>query len=77
MQAVAVKVFVGSTSSFDRVEGGMLIKSLHPSIAKKDGYKLTVEKEILMRLGKHPRIVEYVHSLLTVHSLQDSDPRCF
>ena len=62
MGLVAVKHYVGSTSSFYRLEDGMILKSLWPAIAERDVYKLTVEKRILERLGEHQRIVRYVLS---------------
>ena len=62
MRLVAVKDYVGSTSSFYRLEDGMILKSLWPAIAEKDAYKVTVEKRIFERLGEHPRIVKYVVS---------------
>jgi hypothetical protein len=68
MSAAMVKIYIGSTSSIDRVEGGMLLKSLHPTLAERDAYKLIVEKQILERLGKHSRIVKYVH--LTPYYIQ-------
>jgi hypothetical protein len=61
MSAVAVKDYVGSTSSFYQVEEGMVLKSLYSTIAKRDAHKLAVEKKILERLGEHSRLIKYVH----------------
>jgi hypothetical protein len=55
---IAVKDFVGSTSAFYQVEDGIILKSLYPTIAERDAYKLMVEKKILERLGEHPRIIK-------------------
>jgi hypothetical protein len=60
MGVIAVKDYVGSTSAFYEVEDGMILKSLYPSIAERDAYKLLVEKRILEKLGEHPRIIKYV-----------------
>ena len=60
MGVIAIKDYIGSTSAFYQVEDGMIFKSLHPVFAERDGYKVVVEKEILERLGEHPRIVKYV-----------------
>jgi hypothetical protein len=62
MRVVAVKDYIGSTSSFYRVEDGIVLKSLCPAIAERDAYKVTVERKILERLGQHPRIIKYVVS---------------
>ncbi|KAL9114740.1 MAG: hypothetical protein Q9227_001419 [Pyrenula ochraceoflavens] len=59
MEVIAVRSYIGSTSSFFKVENGMILKSLHPALAEKDGYKFVVEKGILERLGEHPRIIKY------------------
>jgi hypothetical protein len=56
-----VKDYVGSTSSFYKVEGGMVLKSLYPTRAKRDIYKLTVKKKILEKLGEHLRLIKYIH----------------
>lgn len=58
MGLIVVKDYVGSTSTFHRVEDGMILKTLHPSIAERDAYKFMVEKKILERLGEHPRIIK-------------------
>ena len=58
MRVVAVKDYSGSTSCFYQVEKGLVLKSLYPAIARRDAYKLTVEKEILERLGEHSRIIK-------------------
>ena len=55
-----VEDYVGSTSSFYRIEDGMILKALYQAIAERDAYKVTVEKEILERLGEHSRIIKYV-----------------
>lgn len=68
MSAMVVREYVGSTSSFYRVEGGVILKSLHPTIAERDAYKLTVEKEILEKLGEHSRIVKY---FLLIHTIDN------
>ncbi len=60
MKAVAIKSYLGSTSSFYQIEQGTVLKSLHPTTAERDAHTVTVEKEILERLGEHPRIVKYV-----------------
>lgn len=62
MGLVAVKDYIGSTSTFYRVEDGILLKSLWPAIAERDTYKVTVEKKIFERLGEHPRIIKYILS---------------
>lgn len=59
MTVIAVKEYLGSTSAFYQVEDGMVIKSLHKVFAQQDAYKVTVERQILERLGEHPRIVQY------------------
>jgi hypothetical protein len=61
MATIAVKVYIGSTSTFNRIEDGTVLKSLHPTLAETDAYKVTVEREILERLGDHSRIVKCVH----------------
>jgi serine/threonine protein kinase len=71
MGAVAVKDYVGSTFSFYPVEEGTVLKSLYPSIAERDAYKVMVEKRILERLGEHSRIVKCDH--LPSHNGQYSD----
>ena len=65
MTAVAVKEYIGSTSSFYEIEEGMILKSLHPVLAEREGYKVIVEMKILERLGEHPSIVKYNNSNTT------------
>lgn len=60
MTAVAVKEYIGSTSTFYEIEEGMILKSIHPTLAERDGYKVLVEMKIFERLGEHPSIVKYV-----------------
>ncbi|RMZ78648.1 hypothetical protein DV738_g3706, partial [Chaetothyriales sp. CBS 135597] len=59
MSAIAVKDYIGSTSAFYQLEDGLIVKSLHPFLAERDGYKSLVERRILERLGEHPLIVRY------------------
>ncbi|EXJ82318.1 serine/threonine protein kinase [Capronia epimyces CBS 606.96] len=59
MRVIAVKEYIGSISAFFAVEGGMILKSIHPVLAETEGYKLMVEQKILQSLGEHPRIVKY------------------
>jgi hypothetical protein len=38
-----------------------ILKSLHPTMAEREAYQITVEKQILERLGEHSRIGKSVH----------------
>lgn len=69
MGVITVKGYVGSTSAFYQVEDGIIMKSLYPSIAKRDTYKLIAKKKILERLGEHPRIIKYIKYSLEVRSI--------
>jgi hypothetical protein len=56
-----IKDYISSTSSFYKVEEGIVFKSLYSIIIKRNIYKLIVKKKILERLGKHLRLIKYIH----------------
>lgn len=68
MAALAELTHLGSTSTIYRLRPGIVLKSpspvwnVFPDKAKDIALKFSVEKQILDRLGDHPRIVKFVHS---------------
>ena len=61
--------YEGSTSTFSRVRPGVIIKSpkqvwkessSYNELTQKIAYNFYVERQILQRLGNHPRIVKLV-----------------
>ncbi|SPQ22331.1 03c5b672-0cb1-4235-902a-289b7c164780 [Thermothielavioides terrestris] len=56
--------FYGSTSSIERVSPGVVVKKAHPfeedHYVKRFANNFSVERQILERLGHHPRIVRYL-----------------